>query len=76
MEFVDFAEFGEDGARFDEFVEEVVVGCGVWEECVAGGDTKGEEVHEGGGENVDVGAAGEVRGVGGEEAHQGEEGAP
>lgn len=69
-------EFGEDVARFDDFVEKVVVGGGVGEEVFPVGEGEGEdgdeEVDEFGGaaEGADVGR------VGREEFEEREEGAP
>lgn len=73
---VNVAEFRDDGPCLDELVEEIVVGGRVGEEGVAGGDAECDQVDQRGGECVDVWASGEVGGVGGEEAHEGEQRTP
>lgn len=63
-------------ARLNDLIEQVVVGCGVGEECLAAGDGEGEDVQEGVDGVMDGGKGGEFGGVGCQEAEEGEEGAP
>ena len=69
-------ELGEDVARLDKLVEEVVVGGCIGEEGLARAEGEGDEVHEGGQQGGEVRKRLYVCDVGGEEADEGEEGAP
>lgn len=76
LEFESVPESLEDVACFDELVEEVVVSGGIGKEVFAAGKGEGEEVGEEGDHFGGAVQGPDVRDVGGEEAEEGEEGAP
>lgn len=76
VEVVGVAEFDELVTVFYQFVEEVVVGGGGWEEAFSIGEGASKDRNELFEDLGDVGEVFEVSGVGGEEAEEGEEAAP